>query len=211
MATRTTKKEETEIAVSTIDKTPIETEVKVVDPEKEVLKEQLKEMQMQMQMLMAQMNGTNTVNKNTTKDKNITFVNMTRGTLVLRGSQMWSIDGQFNSRTFSEREARVIVSNMNRCVRSGNVYITDADFVAENDLLDAYQYILSDEELKGLLNKDSKYVIETYKMVSDEQKKIIISMITDKREKNEEVDGNVLVQLGKLSGKDLTNIEPLDD
>lgn len=210
MATRTTKKEETEIAVSTIDKTPIE-EVKVVDPEKEALKEQLKEMQIQMQMLMAQMNGTNTVNKNTTKDKNITFVNMTRGTLVLRGSQMWSIDGQFNSRTFSEREARVIVSNMNRCVRSGNVYITDADFVAENDLLDAYQYILSDEELKGLLNKDSKYVIETYKMVSDEQKKIIISMITDKREKNEEVDGNVLVQLGKLSGKDLTNIEPLDD
>lgn len=210
MATRTTKKEETESAVTTIDKTPIE-EVKVVDPEKEALKEQLKEMQIQMQMLMAQMNGTNTVNKNTTKDKNITFVNMTRGTLVLRGSQMWSIDGQFNSRTFSEREARVIVSNMNRCVRSGNVYITDADFVAENDLLDAYQYILSDEELKGLLNKDSKYVIETYKMVSDEQKKIIISMITDKREKNEEVDGNVLVQLGKLSGKDLTNIEPLDD
>lgn len=145
------------------------------------------------------------------KEKSVPFVNMTAGTLVLRGSQMWTIEGQFKSRKFSEREAIVILSNMNNCIRSGKVYIADADFIQENDLYDAYQYILSDKELKTIFDREPTYIIEAYKMVADGQKQIIIDMVIDRVSKGLSVDANVLLQLGKLSGKDLLNIEPLED
>lgn len=180
--------------------------------ENEQLKAQMAEMETKMKLLMEQMNvASQPVQAVKKKDKDITFVNMTKGTVVLKGSQTWSIEGQFNTRKFSEREADIIVNNMRNCINAGSVYITDEEFVREHDLLDAYQYILSDKDLKELLTRDSSYVIDTYKMVSDGQKEIILDMIKSNRLNGVEVDANVLVQLGKISGKDLVKIEPLED
>nr|DAH32555.1 MAG TPA: hypothetical protein [Caudoviricetes sp.] len=176
--------------------------------ENEVLKAQIAEMKAQME-LMAQMmaNKTNEPVQSTKNDRMITFVNLTNGTAVLRGNQNWALEGRYASRAFLEREARIIVNNMPNMIRSGMVYITDADFVRENDLADAYVNMLSDTDMKSLLAQDAKNVIDVYKNVSDNQKQIIIDMIIEQRKAGAKIDGNILTELGELCGKDLVHIE----
>ena len=89
--------------------------------ENELLKKQMEAMQAQMEILVKQVAmNTNTANTTNQKpERNIEFINMVPGTLVLRGNQIWKIEGQFNSRSFLEREARIIVNNMQNTIRSG--------------------------------------------------------------------------------------------
>lgn len=176
--------------------------------ENEALKAQIAEMKAQME-LMAQMmaNKSNEPVRPAKNDRMITFVNLTNGTAVLRGNQNWALEGRYASRAFLEREARIIVNNMPNMIRSGMVYITDADFVKENDLADAYVNMLSDTDMKSLLAQDAKNVIDVYKNVSDNQKQIIIDMIIEQRKAGAKIDGNILTELGELCGKDLVHIE----
>ena len=176
--------------------------------ENEALKAQIAEMKAQME-LMAQMmaNKSSEPIHSTKNDRMITFVNLTNGTAVLRGNQNWALEGRYASRAFLEREARIIVNNMPNMIRSGMVYITDADFVQENDLADAYVNMLSDTDMKSLLAQDAKNVIDVYKNVSDNQKQIIIDMIIEQRKAGAKIDGNILTELGELCGKDLVHIE----
>src|SRR5574344_677548 len=182
-----------------------------ISSENESLKKQMEEMKAQMEAMskmLAEAKSTPVAEKSgVNKDRNITFVNLTNGTAVLRGYSFWKLEGRFASRTFLEREARIIVNNMPNMIRSGMVYITDAQFVEDNDLSEVYLNILSDKDLKELLSHDASYVVDVYKNVSDGQKNIIIDMIVDKVLAGEKVDNNVLVELGRLSGKDLINIE----
>ena len=94
---------------------------------------------------------------------------------------------------------------MQNAIRSGMVYIADAQFVEENDLAETYQYLLSDEKLKTLLDNSSGHVIEIYKNASLPQQEIIIKMVVDKKQRGGNVD---IGRTWKLSGKDLVNIEP---
>ena len=112
-------------------------------------------LQAQMELLVKQMAMSNAPVANTKKpERNIEFINMVPGTLVLKGSQIWKIEGQFNSRSFLEREARIIVNNMQNTIRSGYVYIADYDFIKENELAEVYDTMLSDQQLKDLLSKN---------------------------------------------------------
>lgn len=176
--------------------------------ENEVLKAQIAEMKAQME-LMAQMmaNKSSEPIRPAKNDRMITFVNLTNGTAVLKGNQNWALEGRYASRAFLEREARIIVNNMPNMIRSGMVYITDADFVKENDLADAYVNMLSDTDMKSLLAQDAKNVIDVYKNVSDNQKQIIIDMIIEQRKAGAKIDGNILTELGELCGKDLVHID----
>ena len=176
--------------------------------ENEALKAQIAEMKAQME-LMAQMmaNKSNEPVRSAQNDRMITFVNLTNGTAILKGNQNWALEGQYASRSFLEREARIIVNNMPNMIRSGMVYIADSQFVQDNDLADVYMNMLSDTDLKNLLAKDASYVIDVYKNVSDGQKQIIIDMIFEKRRAGEKVDGNILTELSELYGKDLIHVE----
>lgn len=190
----------------------VENETKAVDTtvsENEALKAQIAEMKAQME-LMAQMMAVKAESIKPTPQKNdrmITFVNLTNGTAVLRGNQIWSLEGRYATRSFLEREARIIVNNTPNLIRSGMVYITDAQFVRDNDLSDAYMNILSDNDMKNLLAKDANYVIDVYKNVADGQKQIIVDMIIEQRRAGKKIDSNILVELGELCGKDLVHID----
>lgn len=212
MAKNTTKaKAEKVDEIATPDTVATTTTDKDISSENESLKKQMEEMKAQMEAMskmLAEAKSTPVVEKSgVNKDRNITFVNLTNGTAVLRGNSFWKLEGRFASRTFLEREARIIVNNMPNMIRSGMVYITDAQFVEDNDLSEVYLNILSDKDLKELLSHDASYVVDVYKNVSEGQKNIIIDMIVDKVLAGEKVDNNVLVELGRLSGKDLINIE----
>lgn len=210
MAT-TTKK-----ATASIVKNPVE--AKDVDnslaKENELLKKQMEAMQAQMDMLAKQMATGNTIIAKNSKgqEKNIQFINMVPGTLILRGTQVWKIEGQFNSRSFMEREARIILNNMQNTIRSGYVYIADNDFIQENDLGEVYANMLSDEQLRNLFNKNFNEIVEIYKTVPKAQQDIIISMIKEKKASGAYVDANILIKIGELCGQDLiTNIEYEDE
>ena len=173
--------------------------------ENELLKKQMEAMQAQMELLAKQVAmNTNTTNPTNQKpERNIEFINMVPGTLVLRGNQIWKIEGQFNSRSFLEREARIIVNNMQNTIRSGYVYIADYDFIKENELTEVYDTMLSDQQLKNLLNKNFKEVVEIYKTVPKAQQDIIVRMIKERKEAGVQIDANILIQIGELCGQDL--------
>ena len=203
-ATKSKKVEEAEV---------VENETKAVDTtvsENEALKSQIAEMKAQIE-LMAQMMAAKAESvkpiSQPKNDRMITFVNLTNGTAVLRGNQIWTLEGRYATRSFLEREARIIVNNMPNMIRSGMIYITDAQFVKDNDLADAYMNILSDEDMKNLLAKDANYVIDVYKNVADGQKQIIVDMIIEQRMAGKKIDSNILVELGEMCGKDLVHID----
>ena len=189
----------------------------VVDAEKEQLKAQIAEQQKRMEEMMAQMQVLMQAQSNavtSTKPVNnrkIKFVNMCTGKLILKGTSLWEIDGQFNDRDFSETEANIIVNNMANAIRSGCVYIADAQYVEEHQLQPIYDNLLSDKQMLDLLNHDYKYVLDMYKTASDAQKKIIVDTIVSKRSNGEYVDANIMIKLGELCGRDLVGITSLDN
>lgn len=187
-----------------------------IDKEKEELEKKIKEQEAQMKELQEKINlllaGSLMNNKEEKKSKkNIKFVNMTSGGFTIRGNRFYHLDKQFDSLSFSENEAKTIVSNMPQSITNGLLYIADADFVEECELDGVYENIIDDITLKNLLNNSVPDVCEIYKNASEEQKKIIIEMIVDKKINNIPIDANILVELGKLCGKDLIGIEPLDE
>lgn len=192
----------------------------VVDVEKEQLKVQLAEQQRQMAEMMAQMkvlmqaqaDGKKSDEQKSEKSiRNIKFINLCSGNLNLRGTRFHRIEGQFKYKMIPESEALAVVNNMPETVSSGMVYIADKKFVDDCDLDEIYRNILSDEQLKNLLTKNVDDICEIYKQCSDQQKKIITDMIANSVMDGKHVDANVLVKLGELSGKNLIDIEPLDD
>ena len=193
--------------------------IKLVDEEKELLKEKLasqeKEMsdlKAQMEMLLKSLSNKEEKDNNKTKNnkKTIKFINMTTGGFTIRGTRLYHLDKQFDFQVFSENEARVIVNNMPNSIANGQLYIADHNFIEECELDYIYESLIDDKTLKDLLNKNSEDVCEIYKNASDFQKKIIVDMITEKQINEEKVDANVLVDLGKLCGIDFMKIEPLE-
>lgn len=180
--------------------------------ENELLKKQMEAMQAQMELLAKQMAMSNAPVVTTKKtERNIEFINMVPGTLVLKGTQIWKIEGQFNSRSFLESEARIIVNNMQNTVRSGIVYIADSEFIKDCELEAAYTALLSNEQLKNLLTKNFNEVVEIYKTVPKAQQDIIVSMIKEKRETGIYIDANILIQIGELCGQDLVHSAEYED
>ena len=212
----TTNKSTTTTPKTTIKKETAPT-TPVVDAEKEQLKAQLAEQQKRMEEMMAQMQVLMQAQSNSTtstkpvNNRKIKFVNMCTGKLILKGTSLWEIDGQFNDRDFSETEANIIVNNMANAIRSGCVYIADAQYVEEHQLQPIYDNLLSDKQMLDLLNHDYKYVLDMYKTASDAQKKIIVDTIVSKRSNGEYVDANIMIKLGELCGRDLVGITSLDN
>lgn len=178
-----------------------------------ISKSEFDQMKAQMETLMQMMAMGAIGGKQESKkeEKYITFVNMTKGKFVLKGSSYYTIDEQFGTRRFIEREARMIVNNMPQSVRDGKVYILDADFVKDCELEDVYVDLLSNKQMKELLTKEPSYVAEVYKNANKAQKQIIVDMIENKKLNGEDVDANILLQIGQLSGKNLIEIAPIGD
>lgn len=187
----------------------------VVDTEKEQLKAQLAEQQKRMEEMMAQMQvlmqAQGNVAKPTNSNKQIVFINMTTGGLNLKGTRMYHIDNQFGTKSVQESEARVIVANMPNTIAEGYVYIPDNEFLESCNMGGVYDGMLTDTQLKTLLSQDANYVCDVFENATDSQKRIIVDMVSNKQLNGQPVDANILVKLGKLSGVDFLDIEPLEE
>ena len=204
MATATTKK--TTTTTSTTEKP--ETDSRIAEQANEIaeLKAQIA-LLMNMQKAAAQ---TDTVESAPKKKKSITIINLFAGGLTVKGNSYYHFDKQFDKRAFSEAEATAIVNNMPNAAREGIFYITDAQFVEDNDLSDAYENMIDDVKMKTILSLDANSVLVLYKNASEAQKTIIENMIVNGRLNGEPLDANVLVELGKITGKNYMEIETMD-
>lgn len=174
--------------------------------------EQIANLQAQLEVLMrAQANVSVEQAEPKRKKKMVKIISLVAGGLTLQGSRIIRIDKQFDSVSVTDSEARIIISNMPKSAREGIFYIADNDFVEENDLEDAYQTILDDRQLKTVLSKNAKDVVDIYQNAPDAQKKIIDSMIVDGRLMGLEIDANILMELGKISGIDYFGIEKVEE
>lgn len=206
-ATKNEEKEEESTVITTTNELTKGSEDNIT-----ISKSEFEQMKAQMQMLMQMMAMSNNAQAQEKKpEKQIPFVNMTKGKFVLKGSAFYTIEKQFETRRFIEREARLIVNNMPESIRDGKVYILDADFVRDCELDSVYETLLSDKQMMELLDKEPAYIIEVYKNANDSQKKIIVDMIENKKLSGEFVDANVLLQIGQLCGKNLIEMQPFDD
>lgn len=186
--------------------------------ESDALKETIAKQQAQMQEMMAQIallmkaqSAPTAPAEQPKKQNNIKFINLTAGSMNLRGTRMYNIPKQFGFKMLGEAEARLVVNNMPNAIADGYIYIANKAFVHECELDDLYADMLDEVQLKALLNENANDVCEVYKNASEGQKRIILDMVSDKRLNGQPVDANILVELGKLSGVDFMNIDPLDD
>lgn len=192
----------------TVDK-PVVDETAELKAKLAAQEKQMAEMMAKMQEMMnAQMATPTSVIADKKQTRSIKFINLASGGLTLKGNRFYHMDKQFDSRMIPESEARAIVNNMPNTMVSGVVYIADADFVREVELDGAYAEMLSDEQVKSLLHKSADEVCDIYRNASDTQKRIIVDMVSDRRLEGLPVDANIVVELGKLCGKDLMGIEP---
>ena len=203
MATATTKKTTT---TSTTEKP--ETDSRIAEQANEIA-----ELKAQIALLMKAQKAstqTTTVESTPKKKKNVTIINLFAGGLTVKGNSYYHFDKQFDKRAFSEAEATAIVNNMPNAAREGIFYITDAQFVEDNDLSDAYENMIDDVKMKTILSLDANSVLVLYKNASEAQKTIIENMIVNGRLNGEPLDANVLVELGKITGKNYMEIETMD-
>lgn len=207
MATATTKKTTTVTTTTNATEKP-ETDSRIIEQANEIaeLKAQIA-LLMKAQKVSAQ---TATVESTPKKKKNVTIINLFAGGLTVKGNSYYHFDKQFDKRAFSEAEATAIVNNMPNAAREGIFYITDAQFVEDNDLSDAYENMIDDVKMKTILSLDANSVLVLYKNASEAQKTIIENMIVNGRLNGEALDANVLVELGKITGKNYMEIETMD-
>lgn len=207
MATATTKKTTTATTTtSTIEKP--ETDSRIAEQANEIA-----ELKAQIALLMKAQKAstqTTTVESMPKKKKNVTIINLFAGGLTVKGNSYYHFDKQFDKRAFSEAEATAIVNNMPNAAREGIFYITDAQFVEDNDLSDAYENMIDDVKMKTILSLDANSVLVLYKNASEAQKTIIENMIVNGRLNGEALDANILVELGKITGKNYMEIETMD-
>ena len=207
MATATTKKTTTATTTtSTIEKP--ETDSRIAEQANEIA-----ELKAQIALLMKAQKAstqTTTVESTPKKKKNVTIINLFAGGLTVKGNSYYHFDKQFDKRAFSEAEATAIVNNMPNAAREGIFYITDAQFVEDNDLSDAYENMIDDVKMKTILSLDANSVLVLYKNASEAQKTIIENMIVNGRLNGEALDANVLVELGKITGKNYMEIDTMD-
>ena len=207
MATATTKKTTTATTTTCTTEKP-ETDSRIAEQANEIA-----ELKAQIALLMKAQKAsiqTTTVESTPKKKKNVTIINLFAGGLTVKGNSYYHFDKQFDKRAFSEAEATAIVNNMPNAAREGIFYITDAQFVEDNDLSDAYENMIDDVKMKTILSLDANSVLVLYKNASEAQKTIIENMIVNGRLNGEALDANVLVELGKITGKNYMEIETMD-
>lgn len=207
MATATTKKTTTATTTTSTTEKP-ETDSRIAEQANEIA-----ELKAQIALLMKAQKAstqTTTVESTPKKKKNVTIINLFAGGLTVKGNSYYHFDKQFDKRAFSEAEATAIVNNMPNAAREGIFYITDAQFVEDNDLSDAYENMIDDVKMKIILSLDANSVLVLYKNASEAQKTIIENMIVNGRLNGEALDANILVELGKITGKNYMEIETMD-
>lgn len=178
----------------------------------EELMKQIKEMQEQLAKLKAENesfknNKEEDDEEELTGDTEIMVISQTIGGLTIstEGNGIGTVYrfdkfGDIQDIPFSD--LKDIVKNKPKFAKEGVYYISNEKAVSKLRLTNDYKNIISNDLFAHLLDEKPTVVVEAYKKAPRLQKEQIVGMIEEKLANKEEVDGNVLVKIGKLCGKD---------
>ena len=100
-------------------------------------------------------------------------------------------------------DLKSIVKSNNKIAKDGYFYIMNEDAVNICRLKKAYENLLSQDKMEGLLKATDEQVIALYNSAPESQKQTIVEYFASKKANGESVSNNLLYQLGELSGKKL--------
>lgn len=124
--------------------------------------------------------------------------------------------GQGNIYTFTDfgqiidipfGDLKDIVQHNQRFANEGYFYIADEEVVRKLRKTSEYNKMLPPDVIENIFNNDANRIIDLYKMAPRGQKETIVEMIKNKRTQGVDVDANILIKLGELTGIDFVNIE----
>lgn len=124
--------------------------------------------------------------------------------------------GQGNIYTFTDfgqiidipfGDLKDIVQHNQRFANEGYFYIVDEEVVKKLRKTSEYNKMLPPDVIENIFKNDANKIIDLYNMAPRGQKETIVEMIKNKRLQGIDVDANVLVKLGELTGIDFVNIE----
>lgn len=174
------------------------------------LQEQLAKLQAENEVLKSESKGTsnNIIEEDElTSDTDITVISQVVGTLTL-STEGNGIGTVYNFEQFGEAQdipfgdLRDIVKNKPNFAKEGVYYICNPQAVKKLRLNHQYENIIDKNTFANLFNMDAKTVVSLYQSAPRLQQEQIIGLIEEKIEKKQDVDGNILIQIGKLCGKD---------
>ena len=139
-------------------------------------------------------------------DTEIPVVSMCVGRLVLStlGNGLGNIYrfekfGEIQDIPFGD--LKEIVKNKPYFAKEGAFYIANEEVVKKLRLTRDYEHIISNKMFETLLNQNAEVVVEAYKTAPDLQKSQVVSLIEDKLASGADIDGNILIKIGKICGK----------
>ena len=147
-----------------------------------------------------------------TSDTDITVISQTVGKLVLstEGNGMGTV---YRFEEFGEvqdipfGDLKDIVKHKPRFAKEGAYFICNPQAVKKLRLGTQYKNLIDDETFTNLFDKDAKTIVALYESAPKMQQEQVINLIEDRLAKKLEVDGNVLIKIGKLCGKDFLTTE----
>lgn len=206
MAGRPKKTETTEKA-TTSKKTTTTTVDNDIQEQLKLLQEQLAKLQAENEALKAEPISANTDEEEITSDTDITVVSQVVGTLTI-STEGNGIGTVYNFEHFGEAQdipfgdLRDIVKNKPNFAKEGVYYICNPQAVKKLRLDHQYENLIDKNTFVNILDMDSKTVVALYQSAPKLQQEQIVGLIEEKIEKKQDVDGNILIQIGRLCGKD---------
>ena len=206
MAGRPKKTETTEKA-TTSKKTTTRTVDNDIQEQLKLLQEQLAKLQAENEALKAEPILANTDEEEITSDTDITVVSQVVGTLTI-STEGNGIGTVYNFEHFGEAQdipfgdLRDIVKNKPNFAKEGVYYICNPQAVKKLRLDHQYENLIDKNTFANILDMDSKTVVALYQSAPKLQQEQIVGLIEEKIEKKQDVDGNILIQIGRLCGKD---------
>ena len=100
-----------------------------------------------------------------------------------------------------------IVQHNQRFANEGYFYIADEEVVKKLRKTSEYNKMLEPSIIANIFNYDASKIVDLYKLAPRGQKETIVEMVKNKRVQGIEIDANVLIKLGELTGIDFVNIE----
>lgn len=192
-------------------KTAVAEEKKTTVDVNEELMKQLKEMQEQLAKLKAENDSLKESQEEEeevlTGGTEIMVISQTIGGLTIstEGNGIGTVYrfdkfGDIQDIPFSD--LKEIVKNKPNFAKEGVYYIANEKAVKKLRLTNDYKNIIGNELFSHLLDEKPDIIVEAYKKAPKLQKEQIVGMIEDRLANKVEVDGNVLLKIGKLCGKD---------
>jgi hypothetical protein len=167
----------------------------------------LAKLQAENEALKAEPISANTDEEEITSDTDITVVSQVVGTLTI-STEGNGIGTVYNFEHFGEAQdipfgdLRDIVKNKPNFAKEGVYYICNPQAVKKLRLDHQYENLIDKNTFANILDMDSKTVVALYQSAPKLQQEQIVGLIEEKIEKKQDVDGNILIQIGRLCGKD---------